>query len=158
MPMPGSEIVLVGNKKEDADRTFDALQQENLASHIQVARDGEEALEYLFCRGEFADRPQDHLPGLVLVDLDLPKVDGITVLKQIKADPRTKIIPVVILTSPNSENHSSDVHDLGANSYVEKPIDIDQLCAKVKQIGRYWMITNQSPIVNNMKRAAKQGQ
>ena len=158
MPLHEAEILLVDDSLEDVDLALHALQKENLANRIQVARDGEEALDYLFCHGEFADRPSDQMPRLILLDLKLPKIDGIGVLKQIKADPRTRIIPVVILTSSKEERDLVSGYDLGANSYIQKPVDFDQFRATVKQLGLYWLVTNQSPVLNGVKLVAKQGQ
>ena len=152
-----AEILLVEDSQEDADLAVHALRRENLANHIQRARDGEEALDYIFCRGEFAQRDPDHLPRLILLDLKLPKVDGIEVLKQIKSDPRTKTIPVVILTSSKEERDLVNGYNLGANSYIQKPVDFDQFRNTVKQLGLYWMIVNQSPVANG-KHAKGAGQ
>ncbi len=112
-----------------------------------VVRDGEEALDFLFCRGAFADRSFEHPPKLVLLDLKLPKVDGMEVLKQIKSDPRTKIIPVVIMTSSKEERDLVASYHLGANSYIQKPVDFEQFRETVKTVGLYWLVINQPPVV-----------
>lgn len=138
------QILLVDDSPEDVELALHALRRENLASHIQVVRDGEEALDFLFCRGEFADRPPE-LPRLVLLDLKLPKVDGVEVLRQIKSDPRTKSIPVVIMTSSKEERDLVSGYTLGVNSYIQKPVDFAQFRDTVKAVGFYWLVTNQLP-------------
>src|SRR3981189_968516 len=120
------DILLVEDNQDDVDLTLHTLRTENLANKIFVVRDGEEALDFLFCRGAFAQRSIDHPPKIVLLDLKLPKVDGIEVLRQIKSDPRTKMIPVVILTSSKEERDLAMGYNLGANSYIQKPVDFEQ--------------------------------
>ena len=137
------DILLVEDNKDDVELTLHALRRENLANNIHVARDGEEALQFLFCNGEFADRSFDHPPRLVLLDLKLPKVDGMDVLKRLKADPRTRTIPVVILTSSKEERDLVNGYGLGANSYIQKPVDFDQFRDTVKNVGLYWLVINQ---------------
>ena len=117
----------------------------HLAINIFVTRDGEDALDFLFCRGAFAHRSFEHPPKLVLLDLKLPKVDGMEVLKQVKGDPRTRTIPVVIMTSSKEERDLVAGYNLGANSYIQKPVDFDQFRETVKTVGLYWLITNQPP-------------
>jgi two-component system, response regulator len=140
-----TDILLVEDSRDDADLAIHALRRENLANNIYIARDGEEALDFLFCRGTFADRSFEHPPKLVFLDLKLPKVEGIEVLKQLKADHRTKSIPVVILTSSKEEQDLVRSYDLGANSYIQKPVDFEQFRQTVKTVGLYWMIINQRP-------------
>jgi two-component system response regulator len=149
-------ILLVEDNQDDMDLALHALQREKLANKIFVARDGEEALDFLFCRGAFAQRSFDHPPKLVLLDLKLPKVDGMEVLKQIKGDPRTKTIPVVIMTSSKEERDLVKGYDLGANSYIQKPVDFDQFRGTVKSLGMYWLVINQPPVVNGASQAAGQ--
>jgi two-component system response regulator len=120
------DILLVKDNQDDMDLALHALRREKLANNIFVARDGEEALDFLFCRGAFAQRSFDHPPKLVLLDLKLPKVDGLEVLKQIKLDLRTKTIPVVIMTSSKEERDLVTGYNLGANSFIQKPVDFDQ--------------------------------
>src|ERR1700756_150250 len=142
------EILLVEDNPDDVELTLHALRKENLANSIHVARDGEEALEFLFCNGVHADRSFEHPPKLILLDLKLPKVDGMEVLKRLKADARTKTIPVVILTSSKEERDLVKGYNLGANSYIQKPVDFDQFRNTVKQVGLYWLVTNQAPVAN----------
>ena len=142
------EILLVEDNPDDVELTLHALRKENLANSIHVARDGEEALQFLFCNGVHADRSFEQPPRLVLLDLKLPKVDGMEVLKQLKADPRTKAIPVVILTSSKEERDLVNGYGLGANSYIQKPVDFGQFRETIKNVGLYWLVINQIPVVN----------
>jgi CheY-like chemotaxis protein len=138
------EILLVEDNPDDVELTLHALRKENLANNIHVARDGEEALEFLFCNGPHTDRSFEHPPKLILLDLKLPKVDGMEVLKRLKADARTRTIPVVILTSSKEERDLVSGYNLGANSYIQKPVDFDQFREIVKTIGLYWLLINQT--------------
>jgi len=144
------EILLVEDSQDDVDLTLHALRRERLANNILVVRDGEEALDFLFCSGKYADRSFDRPPKLVLLDLKLPKVDGMQVLQRIKGDPRTKSIPVVVLTSSNEECDLAAGYSLGANSYIQKPVDFEQFRRTVKDAGLYWMVINQAPIPNTV--------
>ena len=148
------EILLVEDNQDDVELTLHALRRENLANHIRVVRDGEEALEFLFCNGAHSERSFDHPPRLVLLDLKLPKVDGMEVLKQLKTDPRTKTIPVVILTSSKEERDLVQSYGLGANSYIQKPVDFGQFRETVKSVGFYWLLINQAPVVTSTAKAA----
>ena len=145
MPENGVEILLVEDNPDDVELAVHALRRENLANHIEVARDGEEALDFLFCRGRHANRSFDHAPRLVLLDLKLPKVDGLEVLKQVKSDPRTKAIPVVIITSSREEQDLVISYKLGVNAYIQKPVDFEQFRQMVKQLGLFWLVVNQPP-------------
>jgi two-component system, response regulator len=149
------DILLVEDNQDDMDLALHALKREKLANHIFVARDGEEALDFLFCRGAFADRSFDHPPKLVLLDLKLPKVDGMEVLKQLKGDPRTKAIPVVMMTSSKEERDLVSSYSLGANSFIQKPVDFDQFRETVKTVGLYWLVTNQPVPVNGFHAVEK---
>lgn len=148
------DILLVEDNQDDMDLAIHALRRGKLANRIVVVRDGEEALDFLFCRGAFSERSLDHPPKLVLLDLKLPKVNGMEVLKQVKSDPRTKVIPVVIMTSSKEERDLVASYHLGANSYIQKPVDFDQFRETVKTAGLYWLVINQPPIVENSKALA----
>lgn len=150
------EILLVEDNPDDVELTLHALRKENLANNIHVARDGEEALEFLFCDGIHADRSFDHPPKLILLDLKLPKVDGMEVLKRLKGDARTKAIPVVILTSSKEERDLVQGYGLGANSYIQKPVDFEQFRNTVKSVGLYWLLINQAPVVKPVAKSAGQ--
>lgn len=141
----GVEILLVEDNPKDVKLTLHALQTKKLAGHIDVARDGEEALDYLFCRGWHSSRSIDDPPRLVLLDLKLPKVDGLEVLRAIKEDPHTKAIPVVILTASREEKDLVEGYRLGVNAYIQKPVDFDQFQKIVEQLGLFWLVLNQQP-------------
>jgi len=149
------EILLVEDNQDDMDLALYALKRGKVANRISVVRDGEEALDFLFCRGAFAQRSFDHPPKLVLLDLKLPKVDGMEVLKQVKSDPRTKTIPVVIMTSSKEERDLVSGYNLGANSYIQKPVDFDQFRETVKTVGLYWVVTNQPPVTDDSHKQAR---
>jgi two-component system, response regulator len=152
-----TDILLVEDSPEDAELALHALRRDHLANNIFVVGDGEEALNFLFCRGGFAERSFEQPPKLVLLDLKLPKVDGIEVLKQLKGDPRTKAIPVVVLTSSKEERDLVRSYDLGANSYIQKPVDFEKFRETVKTLGLYWMVINQRPAVHEAAKSAAQG-
>jgi two-component system, response regulator len=139
------EILLVEDSPEDAELTIRALRRYKLANEIQVAEDGAEALDFLFCRGAYQDRTFSNPPKLVLLDLKLPKVAGIEVLRAIRTDERTKAIPVVVLTSSKEERDLIDGYKLGVNAYAQKPVDFEQFSETVRQIGMFWMLVNQAP-------------
>jgi two-component system response regulator len=141
----GIEILLVEDNPADVELALHALRKNKLANHVQVARDGEEAVEFVFCRGVYSSRRIDRPPKLILLDLKLPKVDGLEVLRQLKSDSRTKGIPVVVLTSSKEESDLVQSYQLGVNSYIQKPVDFDQFRETVKQLGLYWLVVNQPP-------------
>jgi two-component system response regulator len=143
------EILLVEDNQDDMDLALHALKRGKVANRISVARDGEEALDFLFCRGVYAQRSFDQPPKLVLLDLKLPKVDGMEVLRQVKGDSRTRTIPVVIMTSSKEERDLVSGYNLGVNSYIQKPVDFDQFRETVKTVGLYWVVINQPPVVED---------
>ena len=136
------EILLVEDNAKDEELALHALRKARLANRIYVVRDGAEALDYMFCKGAYADRTISNGPKVVLLDLKLPKVDGLEVLRQLKADPRTKTTPVVALTSSREEHDLVESYALGVNSYIVKPVDFDQFCETVRQLGLYWGVLN----------------
>jgi two-component system response regulator len=139
------EILLVEDNVDDVELAVHALRGENLANDITVARDGEEALDFVFCRGAHADRTFEKPPRVILLDLKLPKVEGLDVLRAIKSDPRTKAIPIVIMTSSREERDLVESYKLGVNAYVQKPVDFDQFRGVVKELGLFWLVINQAP-------------
>jgi len=141
----GLDILLAEDSQDDIDLALHTLRQGKLANSIFVVRDGEEALDFLFCRGTHSDRSFDRPPKLVLLDLKMPKVDGLQVLKQIKSDPRTRTIPVVIMTSSKEERDLIESYSSGVNSFIQKPVDFEQFRQTVKTLGMYWLVVNQLP-------------
>lgn len=143
--MTGPTILLVEDNPDDEALTLHAFQKQNIANQVVVARDGVQALDYLFARGAWADRDVAQAPAVVLLDLKLPRVDGLEVLRQIRADARTWSQPVVILTSSAEERDVVDTYRLGCNSYVRKPVDFDEFVAAAQQLGLYWLLLNRRP-------------
>lgn len=139
------EILLVEDNPNDVELALHALEKNNIANHIEVARDGAEALDFLFGTGAYAGRNIQDGPKVILLDLKLPKVDGLEVLEQVRSDPRTKNIPVVILTSSREERDIAESYNLGVNSYIVKPVDFEQFTEAVRQLGLYWLLLNQPP-------------
>src|SRR3954467_4899556 len=136
-------ILLVEDSSSDEELTLRALKKNNIVNRVVVTRDGAEALDYLFARGAHANRNQEEVPQVVLLDLNLPKIGGLEVLRQIRADERTKLLPVVILTSSIQDQDIVTGYGLGANSYVRKPVDFTQFVEAVRQLGLYWLVINQ---------------
>ena len=141
------EILLVEDNPNDAELALRALRKNNLANNILVVTDGEEALDFVFARGAFSDRKVENGPKVILLDLQLPKVDGLEVLRAIKSDPRTKIIPVVVLTSSKEESDIVASYRLGVNSYIVKPVDFGKFVSAVRDLGLYWLLLNQAPVL-----------
>jgi two-component system response regulator len=142
------EILAVEDNPEDLELMLRALRKSNLGNRIQVARDGAEALDYIFCTGTHANRTIDNLPKVVLLDLKLPKVDGLEVLEKIKSDSRTKSIPVVVLTSSKEQKDIVESYRLGVNSYIVKPVNFDGFAQAVGELGLYWLLLNQPPQID----------
>jgi len=138
-------ILLVEDNPDDEALTLRALKKNNILNEVVVAHDGAEALDYLFGTGTHAGRNPSHLPQVVLLDLKLPKVDGLEVLRRIRADERTKLLPVVVLTSSKEEQDLLKSYSLHANSYVRKPVDFTQFTEAVRQLGLYWLVLNEAP-------------
>jgi CheY-like chemotaxis protein len=143
--MCGKVILLVEDNPSDVGLTKRAFEKSRIGNRLVVAQDGQEALDYLFCAGEWSGKPEAELPAIVLLDLKLPRVDGLEVLRRIRADERTKRVPVVILTSSREQEDLTDSYDLGANSYVRKPVDFVQFAEAVRQLGLYWLVLNEPP-------------
>lgn len=138
-------ILLVEDNPSDVDLTKRALEKRHISNALLVAEDGKEALDYLFAEGVHAGRNVTDLPTLVLLDLKLPRVDGLEVLRRVRADPRTKRLPVVILTSSNEEQDLAASYDLGANSYIRKPVDFAKFAEAIEYLGLYWLVLNEPP-------------
>jgi two-component system response regulator len=138
-------ILLVEDNPDDEALTLRAFKKNNIRNTVVVARDGAEALDYLFGTGAHAQRDATDVPELMLLDLKLPKVDGLEVLRRVRADDRTRMLPIVILTSSREENDLATGYLLGANSYVRKPVDFDEFMEAARQLGRYWLLLNESP-------------
>ena len=143
--MKNDVIMLVEDNPDDEALTVRALKKNKIVNEVVVARDGVEALDYLFGEGIHAGRNTAELPQVVLLDLKLPKLDGLGVLRRLRADDRTKLLPIVILTSSNEDQDRINGYDLGANSYVRKPVDFDQFVVAAAQLGLYWLVLNEAP-------------
>jgi two-component system response regulator len=147
------EVLLVEDNVHDAEMTIRSLKKVNLANNLVHVRDGEEALEFIFGQGKFAGRDLINAPKVILLDIKMPKVDGIEVLRRLKANDATRCIPVVIMTSSKEELDIISSYALGVNSYVVKPVDFEGFAKAVSQLGLYWLITNQPPLSSNIKRS-----
>jgi two-component system, response regulator len=139
------EILLVEDNPADVELTLHALRANKLANHVHIAHDGEQALNFLLCQGEYADRDPSNQPRLVLLDLKIPKISGIEVLKAMKANPATRPIPVVILTSSKEASDTSGCYQLGVNSYIQKPVNFEEFQQTAGQLGLYWLLVNTPP-------------
>jgi len=139
------EILLVEDNPNDLELTLHALEKHNVANKIHVVRDGEEALDFLFCRGAFSHRTFESPPKVVLLDLKLPKIDGLEILRAVKSDPRTKAVPIVVMTSSKQQRDLVESYNCGVNSYIQKPINFTEFQEVIRQLGYYWLAINQSP-------------
>lgn len=148
--MDDKMILLVEDNPDDEALTLRALKKNNIKNQVFVVRDGAEALDFLFSKGAYANRDPQDMPQLTLLDLNLPKVDGLEVLRRLRADERTRLLPVVILTSSNEEQDLIEGYKLGANSYVRKPVDFNQFVEAVRNLGLYWLVLNETlPLQKN---------
>lgn len=139
------EILLVEDNPQDLELALRALQRSKLSNRIQIARDGTEALDFIFCEGAHAARNIEQTPKLVLLDLKLPKIDGLEVLRRLKGDPRTRNIPVVVLTTSKEQKDILESYRLGVNSYIVKPVNFERFADSVRDLGLYWLLLNQQP-------------
>jgi CheY-like chemotaxis protein len=139
------EILLVEDSPQDLELALRALRKANLTNHIEIARDGVEAMEFIFCEGPYVGRKIEDGPKVILLDLKLPKIDGLEVLQRIKSDPRTQHIPVVVLTSSKEQSDVVESYRLGVNSYIVKPVNFEQFAEAVQQLGMYWLLLNHPP-------------
>jgi len=150
------DILLVEDNQDDLALAMHTLRREKLANNIFVVRDGEEALDFMFCRGAYAGRTFDQGPRLVLLDLKLPKVDGIQVLKELKTDPRTQMIPVVMMTSSKEDRDLVESYKSGVNSFIQKPVNFEEFRTLVKTLGLYWLVVNQPPLVSQAEQSKEE--
>jgi two-component system, response regulator len=141
------ELLLVEDNPQDLELALRALRKANLANRIHIARDGAEALDFIFCEGLHSARQMADIPKVILLDLKLPKIDGLEVLKRLKTDPRTKTIPVVVLTSSKEQSDVIASYQLGVNGYVVKPVNFEQFVGAVRELGLFWLLLNQPPTV-----------
>ncbi len=148
--MSEKTILLVEDNADDEKLTLRALKKNNISNEVVVARNGVEALDYLFGTGAYAGRNLTVMPQVILLDLKLPKLDGMEVLRRVRADERTKLLPIVILTSSNEEMDRVNGYGLGANSYVRKPVDFSQFIEAARQLGLYWLVLNEAPPARRM--------
>jgi two-component system, response regulator len=140
-----AEILLIEDNPDDAELTIRALQKNNIRNELRHVQDGEEALDYLFATGKYKDRKITDIPKVILLDLKMPKISGLDILKKIKSDERTSMIPVVMLTSSKEDNDVKEGYKLGVNSYIVKPVGFDNFVKAVSEIGMYWLLVNQPP-------------
>ena len=143
------EILLVEDNPDDLELTLRSLQKAGLTNRIEVARDGAEALDFIFCEGVHENRRIEDVPKVILLDLKLPKVDGLEVLRRLKTDPRTKAIPVVVLTSSKEQKDVVESYRLGVNSYIVKPVNFEGFVSAVRDLGMYWLLLNQPPTLES---------
>ncbi len=145
MENSGVEILLVEDNPNDAELTIRALKKKNLANKIVHLKDGAEALDYIFCTGNYSDRDINNKPRAILLDLKMPKVNGLEVLERVKADKRTRSIPIIVLTSSNEDPDVKKCYDMGVNSYIVKPVGFDNFTKAVADLGFYWLLLNEAP-------------
>ncbi|HEX7022450.1 MAG TPA: response regulator [Trueperaceae bacterium] len=138
-------LLLVEDNQDDVDLTLRALRQHHVVNEVVVVRDGAEALDFLFCRGQYLGREPSGLPQLVLLDINLPKLNGLEVLRRLRDDERTKFLPVVMLTTSKDDRDMAESYAGGANSYVQKPVDFAEFTHAVRQLGSYWLVLNEAP-------------
>ena len=138
-------ILLVEDNQDDEELTLRALSRNNISNQVSVVRDGQEAMDWLEATGPYADRDPDDVPALILLDLKLPKIDGLEVLRRLRANPRTALVPVVILTSSKEDRDRTSGYQSGANSYIQKPVDFTAFVDAVRQLGMYWLVLNEPP-------------
>ena len=143
-------VLLVEDNLDDIELTMRAFKKNNIANEIFVVKDGEVALDYLFCKGKHANRDAQAYPQVILLDLKLPKIDGLEVLRRVRADDRTKLLPVVILTSSKEEQDLINGYKLGANSYIRKPVEFEKFVEAIRQLGLYWLILNEAPPIKGI--------
>ena len=141
----GIEILIADDSESDVELTVHALRKAKLANSIHIVEDGEQALDYLFCRGRYNHRAFTSPPRVVLLDLKMPKVDGIEVLRAVRGDARTRAIPVVVLTSSNEQRDLIESYNLGVNAYIQKPVDFEHFRAVIERIGMFWLVVNEPP-------------
>ena len=141
------EILLVEDSLSDAELIIRALRKVNLANHVVHLKDGVEALDFIFAKGAFSERDVKKIPKVILLDIKMPRVDGIEVLRQVKSDPNTKLIPVVVMTSSKEEQDIVTSYQLGVNSFVVKPVEFDGFAEAVSELGLYWVLVNQPPVI-----------
>jgi two-component system, response regulator len=144
-PMTHKMILLVEDNPDDEALTVRALNKNKIVNSLAVVRDGVEALDFLFCTGPYSERDPHEMPEVILLDLKLPKVDGLEVLRQVRANERTRLLPVVILTSSKEEQDLLKSYSFGANSYIRKPVDFSQFVEAIHQLGMYWLVLNEAP-------------
>lgn len=145
MPRDRSVILLVEDNLDDVELTLRAFRKHNLGEHVVIARDGVEAVDFLFAQGAYADRDPEELPHLVILDINLPKLSGLDVLRRIRYDQRTKTLPVVMLTTSNEQRDILESYAGGANSYIRKPVDSHSFAEAIRQLGFYWLVLNEPP-------------
>ena len=144
--MKDRKILLVEDRQDDIDLTLRSLKENKITNKVDVVRDGAEALDYIFAKGAYSLRNIEDLPSVILLDIKLPKIDGIEVLKRLRADERTKPLPVVILTSSREESDLINGYKFGCNSYVRKPIEFEEFSKAIKELGLYWLLLNEPPV------------